>query len=57
MKVNAIFERLVRKEAEIRCPPSTVGRPRAVNDETAFELMFRVLRSGMQWKELQCDVA
>jgi len=57
MNVNTIFERLVLREAEIRCPQASVGRPRAVNDKEAFRLMFRVLRSGMQWRELHCEVA
>ena len=57
MKVDTIFERLVLREAEARCPQASVGRPRVFNDQEAFELMFRVLRSGMQWRELQCGVA
>lgn len=56
MKVNAIFERLVLKETKKLCPCSYVGRPRTLSDAKTFELIFHVLRSGMQWRELHCKV-
>ena len=36
--------------------PSPNGRPRAVDDRRSLHLMFKVLRSGMQWRELECEV-
>ena len=56
MRLDSIFERLVVREAEIRCPTRSTGRPRTLCDARNVELMFRVLRSGMQWRELQCEV-
>lgn len=56
MRLDSIFERLVVREAEIRCPTRSTGRPRILCDARNVELMFRVLRSGMQWRELQCEV-
>ena len=56
MRLHCIFERLVVREAETRCPQRSTGRPRALSDARCLELIFHVLRSGMQWRELGCEV-
>ena len=56
MNLNCIFERLVLREACRSHPPMPNGRPRAMDDRRALHLMFKVLRSGMQWRELECEV-
>jgi hypothetical protein len=44
--MNAVFERLVLRQADLMCPHSSTGRPWAVSNQRALALMFRVLRSG-----------
>ena len=56
MDLHLIFQRLILREAQIRCPEHVTGRPRSITDARCLELIFRVLRSGMQWRELQCEV-
>ena len=55
--MDAVFERLVLREAERANPHASTGRPRAISDECALRLIFRVLRTGMQWREVACDVS
>ena len=38
------------------CPCAATGRPRGSSDERALKFMFLVLRSGMQWREVDCEV-
>ena len=54
--LSDIFERLVLAEAEARCPPSKRGRPRELSDPEAISIFFKVLRTGMQWREVDGDV-
>ena len=54
--LSSIFERLVLLEAEARCPPSKRGRPRELSDSEALSVFFKVLRTGMQWREADGDV-
>ena len=56
MNLNSVFMRLILKETQRQCPQRPTGRPRSIHDSRALELIFRVLRSGMQWRELQCEV-
>ena len=55
--MDAVFERFVLREAERANPHASTGRPRAISDECALRLIFRVLRTGMQWREVACDVS
>ena len=52
MKLSTIFERLVLQQAERVAPPAQVGRPRQLTDADALAQIFRVLRTGMQWREI-----
>ena len=56
MKLNDIFQRLVLLEVQ-RQTRRTVGRPRTLSDEVALECAFKVLRTGMQWRELHAPVS
>ena len=55
--LNSIFERLVLREAFARCPPARTGRPRELTDAVALQLMFRVVRTGMQWREVSTEIS
>ena len=50
--LNEVFERLVLQEARQRCPRRPLGRPRQLDDAHALALVFKLLRTGMQWREL-----
>ena len=52
MILHDIYERHVLRLAHERCPSRTRGRPRALGDSDALDGIFRVLRTGMQWREL-----
>ena len=54
--LHSIFERFVLQEAERRCPQRSRGRPRELDDANALALLFKLLRTGMQWRELDCAV-
>ena len=54
--LHKVFERLVLQEAERRCPRRPRGRPRQLDDAHALALVFKLLRTGMQWRELDCAV-
>ena len=55
--MNHIFERLVLQEVANNCPENTFGRPRKLSDQDALKHIFRVLRTGMQWRQLQAEVS
>lgn len=55
--MDIVFQRLVLKEAKRLYPDCQTGRPRVLTDETSLDLIFRVLRTGMQWRELKCEVS
>ena len=55
--LNSIFQRLVLREASARCPPARTGRPRELTDAVALQLMFRVVRTGMQWREISTEIS
>ena len=54
MQLHEVFERCVLKEVRRSCPAQPTGRPRRLDDATALALIFKVLRTGMQWREVQC---
>ena len=37
-----------------RCPRRPLGRPRQLDDAHALALVFKLLLTGMQWRELDC---
>jgi hypothetical protein len=44
----------VLKHASLLCPAERTGRPRALTDKEAFAALFKVARTGMQWRERRC---
>jgi len=55
MQLSEVFRRLLLRHAQGLAPPARVGRPRLLSDESAVDNIFLVLRSGMQWRELNAE--
>mmetsp|Transcript_20823 Transcript_20823/g.28704 ORF Transcript_20823/g.28704 Transcript_20823/m.28704 type:complete len:142 (-) Transcript_20823:37-462(-) len=55
MRLSCIFERLILKFAQDRAAPKHTGRPRALTDTQVVSLLFKFLRTGCQWRELDCE--
>lgn len=53
---SKVFERLILSEIGLHCPPPVTGRPRKLSDAKTLAIIFSVLRSGMSWREIDCDV-
>ena len=54
--LSSAFSRIVLKEASTLDPPRERGRRRALDDESAWNHIFQVCRTGMQWREVQSHV-
>ena len=52
MILHDIYKRHVMRLAHERCPACIRGRPRTLGDSDALDGIFRILRTGMQWREL-----
>ena len=52
MILHDIYKRHVLRLARERCPACVRGRPRPLGDSEALDGIFRVLRTGIQWREL-----
>ena len=57
LKLNEIFERLILQQASLLAPPKHTGRRRALEDDTVLQHLFKLLRTGCQWRELDCGSA
>lgn len=57
MKLSAVFENLILAGAAEAAPPARTGRPRALSDSQVSTLLFKLLRTGCQWRELECGTA
>jgi len=57
MKLSFVFENLVLARAAEVAPPARTGRPRALSDAQVSTLLFKLLRTGCQWRELECGTA
>ena len=57
MKLSSVFENLVLTRAAEAAPPARTGRPRALSDAQVSTLLFKLLRTGCQWRELECGSA
>ena len=56
MKLSNVFRQLVLSEvASLQC--ATTGRPQSLCPDQALDHMFKVLRTGMQWRELDATVS
>ena len=56
MKLNEIFRRLVLAELN-NGRVHRAGRPRVLTDEQALDCAFKILRTGMQWREIEAPVS
>lgn len=56
MRLSDVFERLVLDSAHVLAPASRYGRKRALSDRDALVHIFTLLRTGMQWRELNSSV-
>ena len=56
MRLSEVFERLVLDSARVLAPASRYGRRRALSDSDALTHIFTLLRTGMQWRELDSSV-
>lgn len=54
MKLSSVFERLVLSHARDLAPACKTGRPRALDDQTTLDRIFKLLRTGCQLRELDC---
>ena len=55
MQLAKAFERLVLARVE-QLPRSPRGRPLKLADADALAFLFKVLRTGMQWREVGATV-
>ena len=56
MNLSLVFRRLILAEIEA-LPPTRTGRPVAISSSLALDYIFKVLRTGMQWREVDAPVA
>ena len=56
MRLSHIFERLLLQEI-LKMGKSRTGRPAKLGDEEALKCVFKVLRTGMQWREVDASVS
>eukprot|EP00962_Isochrysis_galbana_P039804 scaffold14338_cov153-Isochrysis_galbana.AAC.1 len=57
MKLSDVFENLILARAQEVAPAARTGRPRALSDAQVTTLLFKLLRTGCQWRELDCGSA
>lgn len=52
MRFSEVFKNLIVKYADEKAPAREKGRPRVLEAANAAELIFKVTRTGMQWREV-----
>ena len=52
MKVSDVFKRFIIANADVYAPQKNVGRKRSLTNADALDAIFKVLRTGMQWREI-----
>jgi transposase len=57
MKLSLVFKRILLQTVDRLCPLKRTGRPRILENEEALDCMFKVLRTGMQWREIESSVS
>jgi transposase len=57
MKLSNVFQNLILARAQEVAAPSHTGRPRVLSDSKVTSLLFKTLRTGCQWRELECGKA
>ena len=56
MRLSEVFGRILLKTAQEVAPSSRYGRKRTLSDHDAANHIFTLLRTGMQWRELDVGV-
>ena len=57
MKLSDVFQRFILEEIKKMDETKTTGRPKTLQNEDALNCMFRILRTGMQWREIDSNVS
>ena len=57
MKLSLVFKRVLLQTVDRLCPLKRTGRPRVLENEEALDCMFKVLRTGTQWREIESTVS
>ena len=57
MKVSNIFKSFILEEINHLNRNKSKGRPLTLQNEEAIDCVFKVLRTGMQWREIQSSVS
>ena len=57
MKLSLVFKNIVLQTVDRLCPSKRTGRPMTLGNEEALDCMFKVLRTGMQWREIDASVS
>ena len=57
MKVSNIFKQFILEEINRLTQNKSKGRPLTLKHEEAIDCVFKVLRTGMQWREIQSSVS
>lgn len=55
MYINKTFERIIVNEIDTRFPAKKVGKPRIFSTNYVVDRIIKVLRTGMQWSELEVN--
>ena len=55
--LSEIFQRQILKHAATLCPETHNNRPRTLCDDEASRVIFKVARTGMQWREITASVS
>ena len=55
MKVSNIFKQFILEEINRPAQNKSKGRPLILKNEEAIDCVFKVLRTGMQWREIQLN--
>jgi len=53
MKIHIIYREMIINEINNTCPINKRGRPRKLNLESAINELFKLVRTGMQWREVR----
>ena len=57
MKLSLVFKNILLQTVDRLCPSKRTGRPKTLGDEEALDCIFKVLRTGMQWREIEASVS
>ena len=53
MLLNPIYRSFVKRLIRDRFPPRSLGRPSKLDLDDGLDVLFKLIRTGMQWREVQ----